>query len=54
MFGFCLVAVDLSAGVVGLTLAYSIMLTSVFQPFIEQSAELESLVRYFLLLPYDS
>ncbi|XP_027046092.1 multidrug resistance-associated protein 4-like isoform X2 [Pocillopora damicornis] len=36
--------VDLSAGVVGLTLTYSIMLTSVFQPFIEGSAELENLM----------
>jgi len=36
--------VDLSAGVVGLTLSYSIMLTSVFQPFIEESAELENLM----------
>lgn len=35
---------DLSAGVVGLTLTYSIMLTSVFQPFIEESAELENLM----------
>ena len=41
---FCLVAIDLSAGVVGLTLSYSIMLTGVFQPFIEESAELENLV----------
>lgn len=41
---FTLAAVDLSAGVVGLTLAYSIMLTGVFQPFIEESAELENLV----------
>ncbi|XP_022800440.1 multidrug resistance-associated protein 4-like isoform X3 [Stylophora pistillata] len=35
---------DLSAGVVGLTLTYSIMLTSVFQPFIDESAELENLM----------
>lgn len=41
-------AVDLSAGVVGLTLTYSIMLTSVFQPFIEGSAELENLVSLLL------
>ena len=42
-------AVDLSAGVVGLTLSYSVMLTSVFQPFIEESAELENLVSFILL-----
>ncbi|XP_020609632.1 multidrug resistance-associated protein 4-like isoform X3 [Orbicella faveolata] len=36
--------VDLSAGVVGLTLSYCIMLTGVFQPFIEESAELENLM----------
>ena len=42
-------AVDLSAGVVGLTLSYSIMLTGVFQPFIEESAELENLVSFIVL-----
>lgn len=41
---YSLAAVDLSAGVVGLTLSYCIMLTGVFQPFIEESAELENLV----------
>ena len=33
---------------VGLTLTYSIMLTSVFQPFIEESAELENLVSFIV------
>lgn len=46
---FLLSAVDLSAGVVGLTLSYSIMLTGVFQPFIEESAELENLVSFIVL-----
>lgn len=45
---FPIAVIDLSAGAVGLSLAYSVMLTGVFQPFIEESAELENLVSWIV------
>lgn len=40
----CTLVLGLSAGIVGLSVTYAIMLTSAFQPFIEESAEVENTV----------